>query len=176
MLELIHPFNYADVFIVCVLLISMLISMRHGFMQEVIGLGSLVIAFIVAMTYTEQAAEQLLMPRIENRQVAHVIAGVGLFAATVMAGAAINYIVSSFFKHGPLRSADRLLGAMFGLARGLLIVMVLIIGLAMTDTPRESWWHSSQLIQRIQPASAWLVQQMPPEFEDFVFFPSLRST
>ncbi len=173
MLELIHPFNYADIFIVCVLLISMLISMRHGFVQEVISLGSLIIAFVVAMTYTELAAEQWLMPRIDNKQVAHVIAGVGLFVATVLSGAAANYIISSLFKHGPLRSADRMLGAMFGLARGLLIVMVVIIGLAMTDTPRESWWLSSQLIQRIQPASEWLVMQMPPEFEGFVFFPSL---
>lgn len=173
MLELIHPFNYADVFIVCVILISMLISIRHGFVQESISLGSLLLAFIVAMTYTDRAAEQLLMPRIENEQVAHVIAGVGLFVATVLSGAAVNYIVSSFFKRGPLRSADRMLGAMFGMARGLLIIMVLIIGLAMTDTPSERWWSASQLISRIQPASAWLVQQMPPEFEDFVMFPKL---
>lgn len=173
MLELIHPFNYADVVIVCVILISMLISMRHGFVQEAISLGSLVLGFVVAMAYTERAAEQLLMPRIENQQLAHVIAGVTLFAATVLSGAAINYIISSFFKHGPLRSADRMLGAMFGLARGLLIVMAIIIALAMTDTPRERWWHASMLISRIQPASAWLVRQMPPEFEDFVVFPTL---
>ncbi|MEM6986799.1 MAG: CvpA family protein [Pseudomonadota bacterium] len=173
MLELIHPFNYADVFIICVIIISMLISMRHGFVQESISLGSLVLAFVVAMLYTERAAEQFLIPRIENAQVAYVIAGVALFVATVMSGAAINYIVSSFFKHGPLRSADRLLGAMFGMARGVLIVMVLIIALAMTDTPRERWWNTSQLISQIQPASAWLVQQMPPEFEEFVVFPTL---
>ncbi|MEM7377954.1 MAG: CvpA family protein [Pseudomonadota bacterium] len=173
MLELIHPFNYADVCILILIIISMLISMRHGFVQEAISLGSLVLAFVVAMTYTERAADQLLIPRIENEQVAYVMAGVGLFVATVLSGAAINYIVSSFFKHGPLRSADRMLGALFGMARGVLIVMVIIIALAMTDTPRERWWHSSQLISRIQPGSAWLVRQMPPEFSDFVVFPNL---
>ena len=48
MLELIHPFNYADIAIGLVLLLCVLISMRRGAVVETFAIGSLIAAIFVA--------------------------------------------------------------------------------------------------------------------------------
>ena len=69
------------------------------------------------------AAERYLTTRIENIHIAYLVAAGGLFAATLLAGKALSYLFSQFVRTGPLRGADRLLGGIFGMARGLLIAV-----------------------------------------------------
>lgn len=174
MLELIDPFNYADVMLVVILLLCMLISMRRGMVVEVIAIVSWVAAVFVARTYGELAATQMIGERIDNVHVRYLVAAVGLFVATLLAGKALSYIVSSFVKSGPLRGADRALGAIFGLGRGVLIVCIGIAFLGLTRTPDELWWRDSILMSYLQPWSEWMVSLLPPNLAGYFNFPPLR--
>jgi len=72
-LELIHPFNYADVVIAIVLLFCVLISMRRGMVVEAIAIASWVGAIFVARTYGEQVAFNVIGERIPQLQIRRVI-------------------------------------------------------------------------------------------------------
>lgn len=161
MLELIHPFNYADVVIAAIVLFCMLISMRRGMVVEVIAIGSLVAAVFVATTYGEVAATRFIGERISDAKVRYYLAMGGLFVCTMFAGSALNYIVATFVRSGPLRGADRMLGAIFGFVRGVLIVCVGITLLGFTATVSEGWWGQSILIEKLEPVAAWIVDRMP---------------
>ena len=161
MLELIHPFNYADVVIAAVVLFCMLISMRRGMVVEVIAIGSLVAAVFVATTYGEVAASRFIGDRIADERLRYYLAMGGLFVSTMFAGSALNYIAATFFRKGPLRGADRMLGAIFGFVRGVLIVCVAITLLGFTATVSEGWWDQSILIEKLEPVAKWMVDRMP---------------
>mgnify|MGYP000518924569 CR=1 FL=1 len=60
--------------------------------------------------------------------------------------------------------ADRALGALFGTARGLLLVILIIAGAGLTVLDREPWWQSSVLIQSLEPYAAWAREQLPREW------------
>ncbi len=174
MLKLIEPFNYADVVIVLIVLFCVLISMRRGMMVEAIAIASWVGAIFVARTYGEMAALNLIGDRIDNLHIRYLVAAGGLFVCTLLAGKALSYIVSTFVQTGPLRGADRMLGAIFGGVRGVLIVCVGIAFLGLTGTTGESWWRNSLLMGYLQPWSEWMVSLLPPNLSSYFQFPSLR--
>ncbi|MGB0866201.1 MAG: CvpA family protein [Granulosicoccaceae bacterium] len=174
MLELIKPFNYADVMIILIILFCVLISMRRGMMVEVIAIGSWVAAIFVARTYGELAALEVIGDRIENLHIRYLVAAGGLFVCTLLAGKALSYIVSTFVKTGPLRGADRVLGAFFGVGRGLLIVCIGIAFLGLTHTTGELWWRDSILMAYLQPWAEWMVSLLPPNLAGYFEFPPLR--
>ena len=174
MLELIKPFNYADVMIVIIVLFCVLISMRRGMMVEVIAIASWITAIFVARTYGELAAIEVIGERIDNLSIRYLVAAGGLFVCTLLAGKALSYIVSTFVRTGPLRGADRMLGAIFGVGRGLLIVCIGIAFLGLTHTTGENWWHDSILMAYLQPWSEWMVSFLPPNLSGYFEFPSLR--
>jgi len=160
-LNMIHPFNYADIVIAAVVLFCMLISMRRGMLVEVIAIGSLLAAVFVAMHFGEIAAERVIGEKITDPAVRHYLAMGVLFVCTLFAGSALSYIVATFVKSGPLRGADRMLGAIFGLVRGVIIVCVGMTLLGLTATVSEGWWDRSVLIGHLQPVADWLMDQMP---------------
>lgn len=174
MLELIHPLNYADVVILGAVLFCMLISMRRGMVVEAISIGSLMAAVFIATQYGEIAAERFIGDRIPGIKLRYYVAMGGLFAGTLFAGSAVNYLVSTFVRTGPLRGADRMLGAIFGFARGILIVCVAITLLGFTNTTGEDWWGKSLLIERLEPLSKLLVEAMPDLMERFNHLTRLR--
>ncbi len=174
MLELIDPFNYADVIIAGVVLFCMLISMRRGMVVEVIAIGSLVAAVFVAVEYGEVAAERFIGNRIRDDLVRHYVAMGGLFVCTMFAGSALNYIIATFVRTGPLRGADRMLGAIFGLVRGVIIVCVGISLLSLTATISEGWWSRSILIEHLEPVARWLVEKMPEVISKLKSYAPLR--
>jgi membrane protein required for colicin V production len=54
-------------------------------------------------------------------------------------------------------------GMLFGLARGVVLVTLIVLLLGFTPFPREPWWHQSQLLPGFQQAAQWASAHMPPE-------------
>jgi len=54
----------------------------------------------------------------------------------------------------------------FGAARGILLVAVLVLLAGLTPLPNESWWLKSTLVGYFQELSFWLLDLLPPEFAD----------
>ena len=138
--------NWADAIIIGILLVSGLISLTRGLIKEALSMANWLVAFCISMTFRVQLAENL--EDTLSNPASRAIAAFGiLFVVSFFAGALIVRLISEIIKHSPLSSLDRLLGTLFGLMRGLVIVMaVVIIVPKILPVEREHWWRDSKLI------------------------------
>jgi membrane protein required for colicin V production len=79
-----------------------------------------------------------------------------LFAATLVVGSMVNYLVGELVHMTGLSGTDRLFGMVFGMARALIVVMALLILTPMIiPVNQESWWRESQLIPQFSLMEQW---------------------
>ena len=127
--------NWADAAIVVVVLLSVLLAAAQGFFFEIFSLAGTVIGYLLAAWgYTRVAP--LIEPYVKTPWVANIAAFLLIFVAVTLLASAIGRVLRATMKEVGLRWFDRFLGGVFGLARGLLVVMV--IALAMASFAPES--------------------------------------
>ncbi|MAV26809.1 MAG: colicin V production CvpA [Gammaproteobacteria bacterium] len=144
-----------DWIIIGIVVISMLISIKRGFVKEALSLASLVAAVVVASVFGPSAAD-LLTDQVETHSVRLLVAYSGIFVVTLIVGALINNLISHLVTVAGLTGTDRLLGMLFGFARGAVIVVILAGVMNLMPVHEDEWWQQSILIPRLTLASSWL--------------------
>jgi membrane protein required for colicin V production len=71
-------------------------------------------------------------------------------------------------KKPELTLMDRLGGMVFGVAHGLIVVIVLVMLSGLTALPGELWWQESKLIPSLQSFSIWLRDTVPSDMTDYI--------
>jgi len=147
--------NWADWTIVGILVISSLISVKRGFVKEAISLVVWGIAFFVSLAFHGHMAV-LLQGLVESASLRYLLSFVALFIATFVVGSMVKYLVSELVKMTGLSGTDRLFGMAFGLARGVIVVMALLILVPMAfPVNQDSWWQQSILIPQFLLIEHW---------------------
>ncbi len=147
--------NWADWTIVAIIGVSCLISIKRGFVKEAISLAIWALAFFVAVTFDERLAV-LLKDSVESASLRFVISFAALFAATLIVGSMVNYLLGELVKITGLSGTDRLFGMAFGLARGVIIIMAILILLPMAfPVQQDEWWQQSLLIPHFLLMEQW---------------------
>jgi len=147
--------NWADWVILAILVVSSLISLKRGFVKEALSMANWVLAFIVAMTFGEQLSS-LLVNQITTPSVRDMVAFALLFAATLIVGAMVNYLLSEVVRMTGLSGTDRLFGMIFGLVRGFVVVMaILLIVPGIVPIDQDPWWKESLLIPHLMGFEDW---------------------
>ena len=148
-----------DLAVLVIIALSVLLSVIRGLTREVLALAAWVIAFLAANVLAGEVAPWLpdAIPTEEFR----LLAGfVGVFVAVLIAMSVLAIMVSKLVKSAGLGLEDRLLGAVFGLARGLLMVMVVVLLAGLTSLPRQAVWRNAVLSDSLVAISghvkAWL--------------------
>lgn len=154
--------NWADYSILVILAISVLISIWRGFTREALSLAGWIIATWVAMTFSKQLVG-LLEPHIEAASLRLLVAFAILFLATLLVAGVINYLMVQLIKKTGLSGTDRVLGIVFGVARGVVVVVLLVLVAGMTPLPGDSWWKASQFIHYFQDAALFMRQYLPSD-------------
>lgn len=138
--------NWADWTILAIVAISTLIGLSRGFVREVLSLLTWVAAFVVAMMFRDQLAP-LLSNLVDTPSLQAIAAFAILFIFTLLAGAGLNMTLSAFVEATGLSGTDRVLGMVFGLFRGGIVVMALLIfAPALAPVNEDGWWQESTLI------------------------------
>jgi len=146
---------HIDWIILSVITLSGLISLVRGFVKEAMSLVIWIVAFAVAMQFKELAAG-LLINMIEQPSIRQLVAWGGLFVATLLLGSVVNFLLSKLVSSTGLSGTDRMLGLVFGVFRGLLIVLALVIVLpGALPVDQDAWWQTSKLIPIFQGFEAW---------------------
>ncbi len=146
--------NWADWVIIAVITVSSLISLKRGFVREALSLVTWVAAFIVARLFTDNMAV-LLADYIDTPSARIVAAFALLFITTLFAGALINNLIGLLIRATGLSGTDRVLGMVFGIARGGVLVVVLVALLGMTPVIQDRWWQQSTLIPHFSVMEEW---------------------
>lgn len=160
--------NAADVLILAVLALSMLFGLLRGFVSTVLSLLCWIAAFWVAWAFGSQVAG--FYGGFLEEPAARMVAGyLTCFLGVLIVGAVIGWLVRKLLNHGGLRGGDRLLGLLFGLARGLLLVTFAVLILGFSAVPRQAnWWRQSWLLPPFENGAAWFARQLPPEVNHYL--------
>lgn len=151
--------NHADIAILVLFALSMVIGLVRGFVVEVMAIVVWILAVALAYWFGPLLAAQFA-PSLELNS-ARILLGYGLvFVATLIAGAILVYFLKKLVAGTGLSGTDRLFGMLFGAARGLVLVVLLIMTLGLTPFPADPWWRASSAISALQPiaerARVWL--------------------
>jgi len=118
--------NWADWAIIAVMMVSCGFGVIRGFIKEALSMANWAIALFVAAVFKGRFAI-LLQNQIETPSVREMVAFSTLFLLTLLVGALVNYVIGQLVKITGLSSTDRAVGMVFGLARGFVVVMAVLL-------------------------------------------------
>lgn len=162
--------NWVDYAILAVLFISVLIGLARGLISEVLSLVIWVAAFWVAWLFGPAVSRYF--EGSVSLPAARIALGYGLcFIAVLLVGAVFRFLMSRLVSGTGLGGVDRLLGMLFGFARGVLIVSAVVFLLGFTPLPNEPVWRQSAMLPQFAAPAAWLGQQVPANVRDYMHPP-----
>ncbi len=147
--------NGADWIIIAVVAISCLIGLWRGFMREAISLVTWIIGLWLAWTFSS-TVEPLLGGLLSGPQVKVWVARLIILVLVVLAGNLVGYVVTRAVRYSPFGIADRLLGVLFGLLRGALLIGIGVILGELVELKNESWWQESALLPYSEFLGEWV--------------------
>lgn len=143
--------NWLDFVFIAILMYSVLMSARKGFSREIIGLAAALFALVLGMWFYGLAGS-FLLPYVSSPRVANLIGFLLVVFAVLLCGGLLGWVVSRFLRSIGLSFFDRLLGAAFGLMRGLLIAIALLTAFLAFGPQVDSKTVSSAVVHsRIAP-------------------------
>jgi len=136
--------NWLDILLSIILLSSVVLSFRKGLSREVIGLVAVVLALLMG-TWFYGTAGSFLLGYVSSPRIANFIGFCLVFIGVMLLGSLISYFVGRFLRVTGLSFVDHLLGAAFGLLRGSLVAIALVMGMmafAQSGQPPAAIVHS----------------------------------
>jgi len=167
------PFNlekqmiWIDYAIIGLIFVSLIIGLLRGLVKEAFSLITWVLAIWIGLTYGRGLAG-FLGTYISHPSMRIAAAFAILFFLTLILGSLIGYLLGELVKKTGLTGSDRFAGMLFGIARGILVVTLLVVLAGMTPLPEDSWWQESTLIPPFQSLAVWLRDNLPPEMANYV--------
>jgi membrane protein required for colicin V production len=156
-----------DYLLLFVLITSVLISTMRGLVKEILSLLGWVVAFIVANAFGTQLAPMLpaVIPGEAGRLIlAYVALFLGVRILMGLAAMAIGAVIAA----SGLSLADRGLGGLFGLARGIVIVLAVVILCGMTSIPKQAFWRDALLSPLAESGARTLKPFLPAALAQYV--------
>ncbi|MEX1665720.1 MULTISPECIES: CvpA family protein [Zhongshania] len=156
---MLSTFNWADWAILAVISASALISLIRGFVKEALSLLTWAVAFFIAVAFHPQAVA-LLESLIDKVYLREILAYILVFITVLVVGSLITHIIAVMVKRTGLSGTDRLLGMIFGTARGLIVVLAALVLLPslLTGVENDQWWKESQLVPEFLLMKDWSEQ------------------
>jgi membrane protein required for colicin V production len=131
-----------DYTVLAVMVLSVLMGWWRGLVYEAVSFFSWIAAYVVARLFAEDA--MVYLPHMLGSDTARLAAAfVALFLATLAAGSVLAWIPNKMIKSAGLARLDGSLGALFGLLRGMVVVVVLVLLAGMTDLPETPMWRDA---------------------------------
>ncbi len=148
MRELLLRFTYADWFLLGVILLSAAYGLARGGVNEVFATLTWVGAILISALYYSEVSPYLFF--ITNPLIADIAGGAILFLLVVVAGGYASLGATRFLHYTGLSGTDHLLGAIFGIARGLLVVGLIYLGMGYLPLVNETWWANSFIVEHLE--------------------------
>ena len=163
------PITILDLILLGVMLISGLLAMVRGFMREVLSIAAWGAAALVTL-YSFNKLLPTAKTYFTNDTVAAVVVVAGVFVGTLIIVSVITVRISDMILDSRIGALDRTLGFLFGLARGLLIVVVayeFFIWLV-PDKQRPDWVVGAKSRTMLDSTGEWLKGLLPDDPENTI--------
>ena len=161
--------NGFDLALVAVVLLSALFAFVRGIIREMLALATWVVGLIAAIAYAGPVSglfNWLNVAPVARQAIAFVL----ILVVVMVAGAILARSLSSVVRAIGLGFMDRILGAIFGVARGLIVVVIFALVAGVTTLPKQDWWQNSTLGQSLADAALSLKPYLPKAWADRLDF------
>jgi len=145
---------WADWAIIAIIILSTIVSLIRGFVKEALSLLCWVVAFVVARSFYTHLAT-LFEDIFSTPSLRLLAAFILLFVVTLILGALVNHLIAAIVKSTGLSGTDRMLGMVFGLIRGVILVVVVVALARLTPLKEDPWWSESVLVTHFEKMEAW---------------------
>lgn len=160
---------WVDFVLLGVVALSAVISVLRGFIREALALLGWVAAVWLVLSFTQPVAE-LFSSQVVVPSVRMGIAALAIFVGTLIGAAIVVYLVGLLVDRTGLSGTDRMLGVVFGAARGVIIAAILVLLAGLTPLPKDPWWRESLLLPHFQQVAEQMRTLLPEEIARNVDF------
>ena len=163
------PITLLDVILLLVMLVSGLLALIRGFMREILSIGAWGVAALVTL-YSYLRVLPLAKQYFASDSVAAAVSAGGIFLGTLLIVSIITARISDMVLDSRVGALDRTLGFLFGLARGLVIVVVAFLFFAwlVPDRSQPEWVRSAKSKLVLQNTGQWLMSMLPDDPESTI--------
>jgi membrane protein required for colicin V production len=144
-----------------VLALSMAIGVWRGLVREIIGLAGWVVAFLAANLFAAPLAAYV-PEAVKTPELRLLAAFLAVFIGALVLATLMSILLSKLVKAVGLGGLDRALGALFGAARALILVVAFALVAGLTSLPRHPAWTSSASGSWLAAAALALRPWLPP--------------
>ena len=156
-----------DFVLLAILAISVVLGLLRGLLKEVLSLVAYASAFLAAIwwgpTVSDWFAQWISQPFVSM-----ALAYLGVFIAVLLSIGFVNMVLSALLSKTGLSPADHGLGAMFGLLRGVLFVLILVVLAGYTPLPEEPWWKNAMFSKQVVGVVQQIKLRLPPPVNDWL--------
>ena len=163
------PITPLDIVLLLVMLVSGVLAMVRGFMREVLSIASWALA-AVATLYGYPKLLPIAKTYFTNDIVAAVVVIAGVFLITLIIVSVITVRISDMILDSRVGALDRTLGFLFGLGRGLIIVVVafLFFSWLVPDKSQPDWIKTAKSRVVLKGTGDWLISMLPDDPESAI--------
>ncbi|MFK5894775.1 MAG: CvpA family protein [Pseudomonadota bacterium] len=155
---------WVDYLIIIIVFISMIISLLRGFVKEALSLAGWIIAVFIGFIYMSQLA-LLLEPKLSSLppSILNLLAFSILLILSLIIAGLLNNLIAKLVEKTGLTGTDRAIGMLFGIARGMVLVGVLVLLAGFTMVPQDLWWKQSVFLVHFQQLAVMLSGFLPSD-------------
>ena len=154
---------YFDLTVVAVIVLSTLFAYVRGVVRELVAIASWIVGLIAALRYSDVVAE--LFARFDIPAIArHALGFVLILIAVLLVGALLARLLKNVIHGIGLGFIDRILGAVFGVLRGALILLIFALIAGATTLPRHDWWQNSLSGPVLAESALAMRPYLPPDW------------
>jgi membrane protein required for colicin V production len=157
--------TWLDYAVVGVLVLCILFGLWRGLVREVVAILGWVIAFLAANLFAGPLG-QALPAEIPTPELRLAVAFIAIFVCSLALTTLLGLLLSKMVKAVGLEGLDRTLGALFGTAKGVLILLVVALLAGLTSAPRQSYWRDSISGEPLARCAIALKPLLPPTFAE----------
>src|SRR3982750_211351 len=163
------PITILDLVLLAVMLISGLLAMVRGFMREILSIAAWAAAALVTL-YSFSKLLPTAKTYFNNDTVASVVVVAGTFIGTLIVVSIITVRISDMILDSRVGALDRTLGFLFGLGRGLIILVVAFLFFAwlVPDKSQPEWVKGAKSKVVLQGTGQWLMSMLPEDPESTI--------
>jgi membrane protein required for colicin V production len=163
------PITLLDMILIGVMLISAVLAMIRGFMREILSIAAWVLAALATL-YSYGKLLPWAKSYVNNDIVATAAVVAGTFLLTLLVVSVVTVRFSDMVLDSRVGALDRTLGFLFGLARGLIIVVVAFLFFAwlVPSKTQPAWVANAKSKVVLQSTGDWLMSMLPDDPESTI--------
>lgn len=160
-----ESFSVLDIGILAVLLLSGLLALMRGFVHEVLSFSAWIGAAVITI-YAFPHVQDFARGLIGIDIAADLVSGISVFLVSLVLLTLLAKLMAELVQGSRLSAIDRVLGLVFGLARGAVLVCLawLIFAWLVPEPQRPDWIRQAATLQYVQKGAVWLQQLLPRSF------------